>query len=168
MSGVFANGSPSFCVSNTSFLVVSILGTCVAFFSEGVNKQKEMAAYRYMRPEELVELLDDPVQRPKLAIIDCRDDERNAGFIIGSLHAPTALYTDELYRSLAKSLFEEKIEIAVFHCQLSQVRGPRGALRFAAAQRDLGYALPNVFVLKGGWEAFYDLYGNCRPDLMYY
>jgi len=126
-----------------------------------------MSAYHYMLAEELVALLDDPAKADKVAIIDCRDDDRNEGFIIGSIHAPTMMYSNDMYRSLATSLASEKKEYAVFHCALSQIRGPRGALRFAAAQRDLGYALPNVFVLKGGWEEFYMIYGNRRPDLMY-
>lgn len=124
-----------------------------------------MANYTYLEPSELVVLLDDETKRTRLAVIDCRDDDRSEGFIINSIHAPAALYCEEMYSALAKSLAEEKVEIVVFHCALSQVRGPRGANRFALAQRAAGYALPNIFVLRGGWESFFASYGGTRPDL---
>ncbi|KAK7201984.1 As/Sb Reductase [Novymonas esmeraldas] len=126
-----------------------------------------MANYTYMNPDELVGLLDRPDSFSKLAVVDCRDSDRSCGFIANSISAPTVSYTAEMYASLAKTLFDEKKEIVVFHCAQSLIRGPKGANRFAQAQRELGYLLPAVYVLRGGWEAFHHIYGRTRPDLMY-
>lgn len=126
-----------------------------------------MASYTYMAPDELVELLDKPDSFKKVAVVDCRDSDRDCGFIANSFSAPTISYTPQMYADLAKTLFEEKKEVAVFHCAQSLIRGPKGANRFVQAQKEHGYALPNVYVLRGGWEAFYDIYGDVRPDLMY-
>ncbi|CCW60371.1 unnamed protein product [Phytomonas sp. EM1] len=124
-----------------------------------------MASYHYIGVSELVELMDDPEHKAKLAVIDCRDADISEGFIVGSIHAPTISYTTDMYRCLAKKLLEGKIELAVFHCAMSQIRGPRGANRFALVQKELGLTLPKVAVLEGGWDAFYSLYGDTRRDL---
>ncbi|KPI90108.1 hypothetical protein ABL78_0753 [Leptomonas seymouri] len=126
-----------------------------------------MANYLYIDPDELVELLDRPGSFHKVVVIDCRDEDRGNGFIANSIHAPTLSYTTKMYEQLAKQLFEEKKEIAVFHCAQSQVRGPKGANRFAMAQKANGYPLPVVYVLRGGFDEFYDMYGEFRPDLIY-
>ncbi|GET91617.1 hypothetical protein, conserved [Leishmania tarentolae] len=126
-----------------------------------------MSNYAYMAPDELVEMLDNPDLLSKVAVIDCRDSDRNIGFLVNSISMPTISCTEEMYDGLAKTLFEEKKEIAVFHCAQSLVRGPKGANRFALAQKKLGYMIPAVYVLRGGWEAFYHRYGDVRPDLMH-
>lgn len=127
-----------------------------------------MASYTYMEPEELVALLDDPAEAAKLAIVDCRDSDREAeGFILTSLHLPTTTSPTAAYVALAEQLKEEGKSIVVFHCALSQVRGPRGASRFAAVLRDLERTEPRVFVLRGGFELFQSMYSRARPDLMY-
>ncbi|KAG5494830.1 hypothetical protein JIQ42_02446 [Leishmania sp. Namibia] len=126
-----------------------------------------MANYSYMSPDELVELLDRPGSFTKVAVVDCRDSDRDCGIIVNSISVPTISSTAEVYEELAKTLFGEKKEIAVFHCAQSLIRGPKGANRFALAQKKLGYSLPVVYLLCGGWEAFYSMYGDVRPDLMY-
>lgn len=139
---------------------------------EQTSKQLEsfshsMANYKYISPDELVELLDRPDSFHKVVVVDCRDADRDSGFIANSINAPTISYTTEMYEQLAKQLFEEKKEIAVFHCAQSLIRGPKGANRFAMAQKAKGYPLPVVYVLRGGWDDFYDMYGDTRPDLIY-
>lgn len=126
-----------------------------------------MSDYTYLSPEEFVALLDDPLTREQVSTIDCRDTDREEGFIVGSIHAPAIVYTPAMYTELAKRLFEGGCVHAVFHCALSQVRGPKGAGRFVAAQRLAGYPLPNVYVLRGGWELFHATYRSTRPDLYY-
>ncbi|KAG5470680.1 hypothetical protein LSCM1_01926 [Leishmania martiniquensis] len=126
-----------------------------------------MANYTYMSPDELVELLDKPDSFTKVAVVDCRDSDRHCGIIVNSISVPTISSTAEVYEGLAKTLFEEGKEVVAFHCAQSLIRGPKGANRFALAQQKLGYPLPAVHVLRGGWEAFYNMYGDARPDLMY-
>lgn len=127
-----------------------------------------MASYTYIEPEELVSLLDDPAEAAKLAIVDCRDSDREAeGFILTSVHLPTTTSPTAAYVALAEQMKEEGKTMVVFHCALSQVRGPRGASQFAAVLRDLGRTEPRVFVLRGGFELFLGMYGKARPDLLY-
>ncbi|KAG5496335.1 hypothetical protein JKF63_02637 [Porcisia hertigi] len=125
-----------------------------------------MANYAYMSPQELVELLSKPESLIEVAVVDCRDSDRSCGFIVNSISLPTLNSTTQMYNELAKRLFEEEKKIVVFHCAQSLVRGPKGANRFALAQKTAGYSLPAVYVLRGGWEAFYSLFGNVRPNLM--
>lgn len=124
-----------------------------------------MANYQYMGSDELIALLDSPESAAKLTIVDCRDTDRSCGYFINSIHAPTISWKPSNYSDLAKSLWDEKKEIVVFHCAQSLIRGPKGANRFATAQKELGYPLPVIYVLRGGWEAFYATYGSSRQDL---
>ncbi|KAF2423787.1 Rhodanese-like protein [Tothia fuscella] len=69
----------------------------------------------------------DPTTSSKIAVVDVRDSDHVGGHIRGSIHAPanTLDYrTAELVRQLRGK------ETVVFHCSLSQVRGPSAALRY--------------------------------------
>ena len=62
-----------------------------------------------------------------IAIIDVRDEDHIGGHIRSSIHAPSRTLdykTPELVRKLKDK------EIVVFHCALSQQRGPSAALRY--------------------------------------
>ena len=64
---------------------------------------------------------------PNLAIIDVRDDDHVGGHIHGSTHVPSSTLDyriPEIVRTMAEK------EIVVFHCALSQQRGPSAALRY--------------------------------------
>ncbi|RNC37070.1 As/Sb Reductase [Trypanosoma cruzi] len=123
------------------------------------------ANYMYMEPSELVALLDDEVQRNKVAVIDCRDEDRSDGFILGSIHFPSRLQSEGRFNELADTLEREGRSIAVFHCALSQVRGPKAANRFAVKLYEKGMCALSVYVLRGGWDRFHAMYGESRPDL---
>lgn len=56
------------------------------------------------------------------------------------------------------------IKMVVFHCMLSQIRGPKSAMRFAARLAALGRDSPSVHVLQGGFRSFSNLH-NSRPEL---
>jgi rhodanese-related sulfurtransferase len=83
---------------------------------------------RYMTREALALLLrESGAGSSSVAVIDVRDEDRVGGHILGSRHVPsTSLdYTmPELVRLLRD---KEKV---VFHCALSQQRGPRAARRY--------------------------------------
>ena len=87
----------------------------------------------YITPEELKDLLLLPKEsRPNLAIIDVRDDDHVGGHIKFSTHVPSVTLdyrVPELVRTLRS---KEKV---VFHCALSQQRGP-GAARRYLSERD--------------------------------
>ncbi|KAH9578634.1 Rhodanese-like domain [Trypanosoma melophagium] len=126
------------------------------------------AGYNYLEPAELVALLDG-AEKEKVAVVDCRDEDRRGGHVVKSRHFPSATgLSAQRLAELADDLRRAGIAVAVFHCALSQVRGPRAAGRFAAILRDLGMDTPRVFVLRGGWELFHSIYHASRPDLIDY
>ncbi|EEF45101.1 dual specificity phosphatase Cdc25 [Ricinus communis] len=95
-------------------------------------------------------------RRPNIAIIDVRDDERsNDGHIAGSLHYASDTFSDRISDLIQQVKGKDTL---VFHCALSQVRGPRCARRFAnyleEMKEDAG--IKDIMVLErgfNGWEA---------------
>ncbi|KAK8080262.1 hypothetical protein PG997_008080 [Apiospora hydei] len=63
----------------------------------------------------------------KLAVVDVRDDDYIGGHIQGSLNFPSRSL-DAMMPTLLRKL--EGKETVVFHCALSQQRGPSAALRY--------------------------------------
>lgn len=112
-------------------------------------------------PETMVELLDGSHadRYGRLHIIDCRYPyEWQGGHIpsstnITSLEAATQLLLVDTSTS-ANDVF-------VFHCEFSSERGPRMALhvrrqdRLANAHRYPHLTLPHVYILDGGYKAFW-------------
>ncbi|KAF2792182.1 hypothetical protein K505DRAFT_376239 [Melanomma pulvis-pyrius CBS 109.77] len=71
---------------------------------------------------------------PHIAIIDVRDSDHIGGHIRGSTWIPSSQLdykTPELVRTLKDK------EIVVFHCALSQQRGPSAALRYLREKKRL-------------------------------
>ncbi|KAL9362171.1 hypothetical protein Peur_044956 [Populus x canadensis] len=98
-----------------------------------------------------------PLRRlPNIAIIDVRDDERSYdGHIAGSLHYASDTFTDRISNLIQEVKGKDTL---VFHCALSQVRGPTCARRLAnyleEVKEDGG--IKNIMVLErgfNGWEA---------------
>ncbi|KAL8154297.1 hypothetical protein V2J09_012057 [Rumex salicifolius] len=99
-------------------------------------------------------------RRPNIAIVDVRlnvrrDDERSYdGHIAGSLHFASDTFLDKI-PNLVQQVKDK--DTLVFHCALSQVRGPKCARRmfeYIESTEDAG--LKNIFVLErgyNGWEA---------------
>lgn len=85
---------------------------------------------------QLRTLLLSPTHSPDIAIIDVRDDDHIGGHIAGSTHVPSSTL-DYRVPELVRTLQRKKV--VVFHCMLSQQRGPSAALRVSA-----------VFLVGGG------------------
>lgn len=64
---------------------------------------------------------------PSLAVIDVRDSDYIGGHIVNGINAPTHTH-DYRMPELVRTLKDK--EIVVFHCALSQQRGPSSALRY--------------------------------------
>ncbi|KAE8158356.1 Rhodanese-like domain-containing protein [Aspergillus tamarii] len=97
----------------------------------------------------------------KLAIVDVRDSDHVGGHIFSSTWVPSSsldVRLPELIRTLKD---KEKV---VFHCALSQQRGPSAALRYARErERVLGAEesqKQEVFVLEGGFVQWQEKYGK--------
>lgn len=62
-----------------------------------------------------------------LAVIDVRDNDYIGGHIVNGLNVPTHTH-DYRIPELVRTLKDK--EVVVFHCALSQQRGPSSALRY--------------------------------------
>ncbi|KAI1098746.1 Rhodanese-like protein [Jackrogersella minutella] len=109
----------------------------------------------------------------KVAIVDVRDDDHIGGHIKSSLHFPS-VSLDATMPTLLRKLADK--DVVVFHCALSQQRGPSAALRYlrekeAATEKkaaekvleDEGEAVKQqqVYVLDRGFSGWQEVYG---PD----
>ena len=117
----------------------------------------------------LASLIQSSAASPTLAVVDVRDKDYIGGHIRGCLHAPSSSL-DHKAPELARTLADKKI--VVFHCMLSQQRGPSAALRYARERerllgKDKGKCLAEgeeetdgaqrVCVLYKGFEAWLQL-----------
>ncbi|KAG4414406.1 hypothetical protein IFR04_012469 [Cadophora malorum] len=71
--------------------------------------------------------VDSSAPPSNIAIIDVRDDDHIGGHIKHSIHAPSTTL-DTKIPELVRKLKDK--ETVVFHCALSQQRGPSAALRY--------------------------------------
>ncbi|EAT80056.1 hypothetical protein HBI56_149270 [Parastagonospora nodorum] len=109
---------------------------------------------------------------PNIAVVDVRDSDHIGGHIRGSTWLPSAeldYKTPELIRTMKDK------EVVVFHCALSQQRGPSAALRYLrererlidmgdVGKKDEGEGVGSgkeqkVLVLKGGFTEWQEKYG---------
>ncbi|KEF59813.1 uncharacterized protein A1O9_04661 [Exophiala aquamarina CBS 119918] len=91
-----------------------------------------LSSLTQLHPTTLAPLILDPEQCSKLAVIDVRDEDHVGGSINGSTWIPIHqldVRMPELLRTLKD---KEKV---VFHCMLSQQRGPKAALMYARAKQ---------------------------------
>ncbi|CEJ59295.1 hypothetical protein PMG11_07925 [Penicillium brasilianum] len=120
-----------------------------------------IASLPRMSRDALSEILLSGAPSNKLAIIDVRDSDHIGGHIKSSTWVPTPnldVRLPELLRTL------KDVEKVVFHCALSQQRGPSAALRYARErERTLGEEeskKQEVYVLEGGFVQWQEKYGN--------
>jgi rhodanese-related sulfurtransferase len=97
---------------------------------------------------------------PHTAVIDVRDADHVGGHILGSTWVPSSTLdykTPELVRDLKDK------DVVVFHCVLSQQRGPSAALAYlrekARVEGDAA-TKQKVLVLSGGFEKWQEVYGE--------
>ncbi|KAE8365184.1 Rhodanese-like domain-containing protein [Aspergillus caelatus] len=120
-----------------------------------------IATLPHMSRDALSALLLSTSTPSKLAIVDVRDSDHVGGHIFSSTWVPSSsldVRLPELIRTLKD---KEKV---VFHCALSQQRGPSAALRYARErERVLGAEesqKQEVFVLEGGFVQWQEKYGK--------
>ncbi|OGM41068.1 hypothetical protein ABOM_010222 [Aspergillus bombycis] len=114
-----------------------------------------------MSRDALAALLLSTSTPSNLAVIDVRDSDHVGGHIVSSTWVPSSsldVRLPELIRTLKDK------ETVVFHCALSQQRGPSAALRYV---REREYVLgaeesrkQEVYVLEGGFVQWQDKYGK--------
>lgn len=111
---------------------------------------------KYITPDDLATVIkSDQVPNKDYCIIDVRDDDWHGGNIKGAQNSPSHGFLHKVDKLVKDT---KNIPLVVFHCALSQVRGPKAA-RIYAETRDLlqteGEDIPHeVMVLRGGFEDF--------------
>ncbi|KAI5952074.1 ibp1 [Candida margitis] len=102
-----------------------------------------------------------------LAIIDVRESDYMGGHIKGSWHYPAGDFYSTL-PEIYQKIYRQKIHDVVFHCMLSQSRGPSSTLKFLRSideikDEKVKSYLENevhVYVLKGGFNRWQGEYGK--------
>ena len=127
-----------------------------------------LADLQYMSRETLAQKItssSDETLPANTAVVDVRDSDHIGGHIRGSTWVPSSSLdykVPELVRELRGK------EVVVFHCALSQQRGPSAALRYLREKERLdpgrgedgeGKA-QRVYVLKGGFTEWQEKYGE--------
>ncbi|GAM88853.1 hypothetical protein ANO11243_068870 [Dothideomycetidae sp. 11243] len=120
-----------------------------------------LSSLEYISPSALASLLRSPASASSTAIIDVRDSDHIGGHIRSSQHVPVQTHDvamPELVRTLADK------DTIVFHCALSQQRGPASALRYLRERERMGGAegqgKQRIVVLRGGFSAWQEVYGE--------
>ncbi|KAI0161931.1 Rhodanese-like protein [Hypoxylon sp. FL1284] len=118
---------------------------------------------------------NQPSSDPAIAIVDVRDDDHIGGHIKSSLHFPSRSL-DATMPTLLRKLADK--DVVVFHCALSQQRGPSAALNYLRAKEDASAAAARrlaeapkdekgdgknqvVYILDRGFVGWQEVYG---PD----
>jgi Cdc25 family phosphatase len=91
-----------------------------------------LSSLTYLQPATLAPLLLDAEHQQKIAIVDVRDSDHIGGNIKGSVWVPVNQLDTRLPELLRTLRDKEKV---VFHCMLSQQRGPKAALMYARARQ---------------------------------
>ncbi|KAI1086500.1 Rhodanese-like protein [Rostrohypoxylon terebratum] len=123
--------------------------------------------------EMLLASTHQPSSDGPIAIVDVRDDDHIGGHIKSSLHFPSGSL-DATMPTLLRKLADK--DIVVFHCALSQQRGPSAALRYLREKEAAVGKIPvekkaedegksgkqqQVYVLDKGFVGWQEVYG---PD----
>ncbi|SGZ46973.1 CIC11C00000000982 [Sungouiella intermedia] len=127
-------------------------------------KQYSLSDLQFVHSKTLRQWLGSgsPTGSGKLAIVDVRDSDYVGGHIKGCWHYPAGNFHETLPQ-LRQRLVENEIDDVVFHCALSQVRGPKSALRFLRSlesANDSQLDLMKVWVLQGGFTSWQGHYGE--------
>ncbi|KAI9021972.1 Rhodanese-like domain-containing protein [Hyaloraphidium curvatum] len=121
---------------------------------------------KYVEPAELAAWLRQG--KRKLAVIDVRDADFPYGNIRGCINIPSRTFHDTVSGIVERF---RGMDALVFHCALSQIRGPKAANSFRTAvletMSDGGEQakVPELYVLRGGFSRFQEEFGT-EEDLV--
>ncbi|RVD85131.1 uncharacterized protein DFL_003462 [Arthrobotrys flagrans] len=137
----------------------------------------ELAEQLLQSQTVVAESTSDTAKQEKIAIVDVRDSDYIGGHLVGCLHRPSSTFSTKLDSLIEELKDHDKI---VFHCALSQQRGPSAALKYirekkalearkrvASSEEDellyknVGKKVDQeVYVLDGGFVEWQQKYGN--------
>ncbi|GAA5882987.1 hypothetical protein JCM16303_006777 [Sporobolomyces ruberrimus] len=88
--------------------------------------------YSYINHDSVASLIkSSAIPGKDYQIVDVRDEDFRGGNIPGAINAPSEQRTQETVQALVEKL--EGVPKVIFHCTLSQVRGPKNARIYAEA-----------------------------------
>ncbi|ORX46699.1 hypothetical protein BCR36DRAFT_331629 [Piromyces finnis] len=124
----------------------------------------------YIEAKELADWILDPNMKARkdYIIIDVRDDDYPFGNICHCKNIPSIKFLDNIEHYVLKC---KRIPKIVFHCAMSQVRGPKCANRYALTLNSLLEAGEiedidqKVYILRGGFMNFQNIY-KTNPNLV--
>ncbi|TDL23244.1 Rhodanese-like protein, partial [Rickenella mellea] len=92
-------------------------------------------------------------------VVDVRGDDYPGGHIKGSVNSPAETFLDDVNDLIAKT---KDVKTVIFHCALSQARGPKAARIYAETRDNLEKEGKDkeheVLVLRGGFSEFQEKY----------
>jgi len=120
-----------------------------------------------MSPDELaVVMKSDKVPLKDYFIVDVRDDDFDGGNIKGAHNSPSYNFLSKVDELVEKT---KDVPMVIFHCALSQARGPKAARIYAQTRDLLRYEGKDisgeVFILQGGFSDFQAKFRK-DPDLV--
>lgn len=121
-----------------------------------------LADLKYISTNTLKSWFREGSPSGKFAVVDVRDDDFIGGHIKNCYHYPANKFVESI-PDLQKRLLDNGINDVVFHCALSQVRGPSATLKFLRANNESSndeLKVLRVYVLKGGFTRWQQDYGE--------
>ncbi|KAJ9109544.1 hypothetical protein QFC20_003288 [Naganishia adeliensis] len=111
--------------------------------------------FKYISAPELAQLVKR-TDTQEVQVVDVRDDDFVGGNIKGAVNSPSENFTQNV-TELVKQYAE--VPKVVFHCALSQQRGPKAARIYSEIQKELNPdSKQEVLVLRDGFTGFQELY----------
>ncbi|KAJ2739106.1 Cdc25 phosphatase Ibp1 [Coemansia sp. BCRC 34301] len=127
----------------------------------------------YMAADELARLVRNPAQVSgrDYIVIDARDTDFVGGHIPGADNVPAHTFPERVEAVIDKY---QRVPLVVFHCALSQVRGPKSAMRYQravdarlqAAPQDSPLRKQQIKILRGGFNSWHAQYAHAEPKLI--
>lgn len=121
----------------------------------------------FLQPENVKAILQDPIQCSKTLIVDVRDDDFAGGHIRGCINIPCWELVGRGSRNTMDCFIQTYCQSGakdtlIFHCYLSQQRGPLAARRVAERLHQLEgeHCIKQICVLSHGWRRFSRMYGD--------
>jgi len=108
---------------------------------------------KYITGDELAAIIkSDQVPLKDYIVVDVRDDDYAGGNIVMGQNWPSQNFNLRVHELVEKT---KGVKTVVFHCALSQIRGPQAARIYADKLQVRGADTEHdVFVLRGGFTQF--------------
>ncbi|KAJ7029277.1 Rhodanese-like domain-containing protein [Mycena alexandri] len=110
---------------------------------------------KYITGDELAKIIkSDKVANRDYLVVDVRDDDYAGGNIKSALNLPSREFQMSAYDLVQKTA---DVKTMIFHCALSQMRGPKAARIYEETRSNLNLAREKpqeVYVLRDGFTDF--------------